>query len=88
MENEISLGESTDRRNTGKRYDKKSSRNYGMLFDRDVFTVKDVAERLGINQSVILTAIKKDKLKASRIGGPAGFRIFQADLVSWLESLA
>jgi excisionase family DNA binding protein len=82
MENEIAL----QKRDTGRRYDKKSSPSYGLL-DLDIYTVKDIAARLGVNKSVVLGAIHRKKLVASYMGGPAGYRVRHQALLNWLEGL-
>jgi hypothetical protein len=58
--------------------------NYGRL-DLDVYSPKDIAERLGSTQAEILKQIKDHKLKAKRFGGPMGYKITKGDLLSWLN---
>jgi excisionase family DNA binding protein len=58
----------------------------GML-DLDVYTIRDVAERLGLTEVTIRTHIKKKKLKAIQFKGAAGSRILRHHIYEWLISM-
>lgn len=58
----------------------------GML-DLDVYTIEDVAERLGITENTLRTQVRKRKLKAIRMGGPLGYRFLRHDIYEWLITM-
>lgn len=54
----------------------------------DIYTPNDLCKRLDITRAKITQAIKLEKLRAIRFGGPIGLRIFHADVIDWLDSMA
>lgn len=58
--------------------------NYGKL-DLDVYSVKDLAGRLGVKLDTIHNAIKRGDLAALNLGGSAGFRIYKDAVTAWLS---
>lgn len=55
----------------------------GML-ELDIYTVRDLAERLDIKELTIKQHIQKKKLIAVKFGGPTGYRILRNDIYAWL----
>lgn len=88
MEPEIVLdpGDSEYKRNTGIRYDKSNVPNFGIL-DKDVYTVKGVADIMGVHTTTVLEHIKNGRLKALYLGGPAGYRMHREDVIAWIRGI-
>jgi excisionase family DNA binding protein len=86
VQDEISLGDETPetKPNTGVRYERKGP-NYGYL-RQDVYSVADLALIIGVHTATILDTIKKGKLKALYLGGPAGYRISRDSIMNWINS--
>jgi excisionase family DNA binding protein len=87
MEDEIALGgNEAAKRNTGIRHEKKGP-NYGLL-TQDIYSVQDLALVIGVHHTTILEQIKTGKLRASNLGGPAGYRVLKDDIITWIRKMA
>jgi excisionase family DNA binding protein len=53
--------------------------------DDILLTVEDVAKRLGVHIDTIRRWIRSGELPAINLGGPAGYRIAQADLDKFIR---
>ena len=56
------------------------------VFDLQVYTIDDLAERVGLTDVSVRAEIREGKLKALKMGGPAGYRILHEDIFVWLRS--
>lgn len=54
--------------------------------DRDVYTVRELAVILELHPEVLQKAIRQGELQANFIGGSAGYRILQDQVLVWLRS--
>jgi excisionase family DNA binding protein len=54
--------------------------------DRDVYTVRELATILALHPEVLQKAIRQGELQANFIGGSAGYRILQDQVLAWLRS--
>jgi hypothetical protein len=56
------------------------------VLDRDVWTVRGLAIALELNPEVLQKAIRQGELQANFIGGSAGYRVLQEQVLVWLKS--
>jgi excisionase family DNA binding protein len=52
----------------------------------DLLTVAEVAERLGVTTGAVLDWIKRGEIRASNLGGRAGWRIRPQDVEAFLDA--
>ncbi|MDA8307501.1 MAG: helix-turn-helix domain-containing protein [Deltaproteobacteria bacterium] len=55
----------------------------GVLMDKEIFTVKEVAQIFRVDEETIRRAIRKNRLKAAKVG--RDFRISRADLEEYYQ---
>lgn len=65
---------------------KRAAEGSSGTLNRDVYSVQDFAQAIGVNYEYILDAIRKGELRAIKIGGSSGYRILHASGVEWLVS--
>lgn len=54
----------------------------------ELLTVSDVAERLTVDRRYVLNEIRRKNLRASKLGGKAGWRVTEADLQTYIDAIA
>jgi excisionase family DNA binding protein len=57
----------------------------GSMIDDTLFTVEEVASRLGVHPETVRKWIKNGQLRATNLGGRAGYRISKSALDQFLR---
>ena len=54
----------------------------------ELLTVSDVAQRLTVSVRYVLDEIRRKNLRASKLGGKAGWRVTETDLQTYMDAIA